>query len=92
MQMIPYATLRQQLGIDNIRQLEDFVIGECFYAGIIKGKLDQHKQCLHVHDAISRDIRREELVSILQGLRNWYASWPALPPGITQKSMPDLMG
>ena len=70
-QMIPYTMLMQQLGLDNIRQLEDFVIGECFYAGIIKGKLDQQKQCLHVDDAISRDIRREELGSILQGLHNW---------------------
>ena len=71
LQMIPYAILMQQLGISNIRQLEDFVIGECFYAGIIKGKLDQQQQCLHVYDAISRDIRREELGSILDGLQNW---------------------
>ena len=28
--MIPYATLMHQLGLANIRQLEDFVIGECF--------------------------------------------------------------
>ncbi|KAK9798162.1 hypothetical protein WJX73_002829 [Symbiochloris irregularis] len=70
--MIAYATLMQQLSLSNIRELEDFVIGECFYAGIIKGKLDQQKQCLHVHDAISRDIAPAQLHSVLHGLKCWH--------------------
>ena len=71
LQMIGYSTLMQQLGLANIRELEDFMIGECFYAGIITGKLDQQKQCLHVHDAISRDVRSTGLKPILQGLHDW---------------------
>lgn len=70
--MISYAVLMQQLSLANIRQLEDFVINECFYAGIIRGKLDQQKQCLHVHDAISRDVPREDLGQILEGLDRWH--------------------
>jgi len=31
-----------------VRQLEDFIITECFYTNIIGGKLDQKKACLQV--------------------------------------------
>eukprot|EP00983_Pelagomonas_calceolata_P063857 1147891-Pelagomonas_calceolata.AAC.6 len=40
--------LQQQLEIPTIRQLEDFIITECFYTSIIAGKLDQKKACLQV--------------------------------------------
>lgn len=74
MQMIPYAILMQQLGLSSIRELEDFLIGECIYAGIVKGKLDQHKHCLHVDDAISRDVRREDVSMIMGRLKEWYVN------------------
>jgi len=47
-QVISYESLRQQLDIATVRQLEDFIITECFYTNIISGKLDQKKACLQV--------------------------------------------
>lgn len=34
--IIPYKTLCENLGIDNVRELEDLII-EAFYADVIKG-------------------------------------------------------
>lgn len=38
----------EQLDITNVRELEDLLITECFYAQLLKGKLDQCERCLHV--------------------------------------------
>ncbi|KAL3133270.1 hypothetical protein ABBQ38_007151 [Trebouxia sp. C0009 RCD-2024] len=43
---ITYSELTSQLGISSIRELEDMIITECFYKGIVSGKLDQQKRCL----------------------------------------------
>ena len=48
MQTIAYEELTAQLGISSIRQLEDLIITEGFYKGIITGKLDQQRKCLQV--------------------------------------------
>jgi hypothetical protein len=37
-----------QLDIPTVRELEDFIIAECFYTNVIKGKLDQKQRCLQV--------------------------------------------
>ena len=47
-QNITYSELIAQLGINSIRELEDLIITECFYKGIVSGKLDQQKRCLQV--------------------------------------------
>jgi hypothetical protein len=39
---VPYATLQAQLGVSNVRELEDLII-DTVYAGILEGRLDQHK-------------------------------------------------
>ena len=39
---VPYATLQHALGISNVRELEDMII-DTIYAGILEGRLDQHK-------------------------------------------------
>lgn len=38
----------QQLDVPTVRELEDFIIAECFYSNIVQGKLDQTQRCLHV--------------------------------------------
>ena len=45
-QTIAYSQLTSQLGISSVRELEDLIITECFYKGIISGKLDQQRRCL----------------------------------------------
>ncbi|XP_033134761.1 COP9 signalosome complex subunit 7 isoform X1 [Brassica rapa] len=46
--VLPYDTLMAELDVTNVRQLEDFLINDCMYAGIVRGKLDQLKRCFEV--------------------------------------------
>jgi hypothetical protein len=48
--VLPYAMLAAELGVQDagVRALEDFLIKECFYAGILQGKLDPKLGCLQV--------------------------------------------
>ncbi|KAK9838649.1 hypothetical protein WJX74_000603 [Apatococcus lobatus] len=69
--MLRYKDLMQQLEIGNLRELEDLLITECFYGGIISGKLDQRARCLHVHSALGRDVRPQQLRAIRHGLDKW---------------------
>ncbi|KAF5843686.1 hypothetical protein DUNSADRAFT_10861 [Dunaliella salina] len=69
--VISYQMLQQQLEIPTVRQLEDFIITECFYTSIIAGKLDQKKACLQIHNSIGRDVRPEQLPELEAGLQNW---------------------
>lgn len=68
---ISYKTLSLQLGIENIRELEDLII-EAFYAEVIKGKLDQLNNQLEIDFAIGRDVTDEQVDEILNVLDNWY--------------------
>ncbi len=69
--MLSYADLMQQLSISSRRELEDLLITECFYGGILSGKLDQRAGCLHVHSALGRDVRMDQLRDIRAGLQTW---------------------
>ena len=74
LQEISYARLLSCLEIENVRELEDLLISDCFYPGLLKGKLDQKQRCLHVHEAVARDIRPENIPTLVTGLGTWYAS------------------
>ncbi|VVB06758.1 unnamed protein product [Arabis nemorensis] len=39
--VLPYETLMVELDITNVRELEDFLINECMYAGIVRGKVEK---------------------------------------------------
>ena len=71
LQMLSYQDLMQQLEISSLRELEDLLITECFYASIISGKLDQQAACLHVHAALGRDVRPDQLGDIKAALQKW---------------------
>lgn len=83
LQNLSYADLMAQLDIANVRELEDFIISECFYPGLVGGKLDQRGQSLHVHQAVPRDVRPEALQGLISGLASWYYH-----PTITQLKPP----
>jgi len=68
---IPYNTLLQELGMNNLRELEDLII-EGIYSEIIQGKLDQRRALLEVDTTIGRDIRKEDIPTIVATLENWY--------------------
>ncbi|GAB2290070.1 COP9 signalosome complex subunit 7 [Dionaea muscipula] len=72
--VLPYDQLMQELDVTNVRELEDFLINECMYAGIVRGKLDQLKRCFEVQFAAGRDLRPEKLGSMIHMLTNWLAT------------------
>ncbi|CAN6703998.1 unnamed protein product [Malus baccata var. baccata] len=69
--VLPYHQLMQELDVINVRELEDFLINGCMYAGIIRGKLDQLRKCFEVQFAAGRDPRPGQLGSMIQTLSNW---------------------
>jgi len=62
--------LLSELDIKNVRDLEDLII-EAIYADIIHGKLDQKDSQLEVDFAVGRDIRMEEIGTIVDTLQQW---------------------
>ncbi|ONK73536.1 uncharacterized protein A4U43_C04F32650 [Asparagus officinalis] len=69
--VLPYDQLMQELDVSNVRELEDFLINDCMYAGIVRGKLDQLRRCFEVQFAAGRDLRPEQLNNMIQTLENW---------------------
>lgn len=63
----------ESLDIPTVRQLEDFLINDCIYAGLIKGRLNQKEKLLRIQECAPRDVRREDLPSVLAGIKAWYA-------------------
>ncbi len=70
-QVLPYTELMAALDLPDVRRLEDMLITECMYTGIVKGKLDQNKACLLVREAVGRDVRPEDIPELLLELQNW---------------------
>ena len=68
--MVSYAELSEQLGINDVRQLEDKII-DCIYNNLLKGKLDQKNQTLHVQSTAGRDIKETEVDAMIAKLEAW---------------------
>ncbi|CAK0787659.1 hypothetical protein CVIRNUC_010881 [Coccomyxa viridis] len=82
---IPYEELMQQLGIANIRELEDLLITDCFHQGIITGRLDQRQKCVEVLDSIGRDVRASELQPIIDSLQKWMAGCESVAGALDER-------
>ncbi|GER49376.1 COP9 complex subunit 7a [Striga asiatica] len=83
--VLPYDTLMKELDVTNVRELEDFLINDCMYVGIIRGKLDQFRRCLEVQFAAGRDLRPGNLGSMIQTLANWLSTSESLLGSIQEK-------
>ncbi|GER31162.1 COP9 complex subunit 7a [Striga asiatica] len=83
--VLPYDTLMKEIDVNNVRELEDFLINDCIYVGIIRGKLDQFRRCLEVHFAAGRDLKPRHLVSMIQTLANWLSTSESLLGSIQEK-------
>lgn len=83
--VLPYDQLMQELDVTNVRELEDFLINECMYAGIVRGKLDQLRRCFEVQFAAGRDLRPGQLGTMIQTLSNWLATSDNLLVSIQDK-------
>lgn len=68
---LSYSDIMSAIELEGVRQLEDFLISECMYGGLIKGKLDQMNQCLHIEDAYPRDIPPEHVGQLIHTLGAW---------------------
>ncbi|KAL8542670.1 hypothetical protein ACS0TY_003522 [Phlomoides rotata] len=91
--VLPYDTLMQELDVSNVRELEDFLINDCMYAGIVRGKLDQLRRCFEVQFAAGRDIRPGQLGSMIQILAKWLTTSDNLLVSIQEKiNWADTMG
>ncbi|PSS35813.1 COP9 signalosome complex subunit 7 like [Actinidia chinensis var. chinensis] len=83
--VLPYDMLMQELDVTNVRELEDFLINECMYVGIVRGKLDQLRRCFEVQFAAGRDLRPGQLGSMIQTLTNWLTTSDHLLISIQEK-------
>ncbi|XP_039070288.1 COP9 signalosome complex subunit 7-like isoform X2 [Hibiscus syriacus] len=83
--VLPYEQLMLELDITNVRELEDFIISECIYAGIVRGKLDQMRRCFEVQFAAGRDLRPGQLGCMIQKLSNWLGTSDDLLISIQEK-------
>ncbi|GLT51562.1 hypothetical protein SLA2020_249640 [Shorea laevis] len=83
--VLPYDQLMQELDVANVRELEDFLINECMYAGIVRGKLDQLRRCFEVQFAAGRDLRPGQLGNMIQTLSSWLATSDNLLISIQEK-------
>lgn len=72
-QILSYEDLCGYLDLDSIRSLEDFLIQQCIYAGILKCKLDQVNACVHVLEVFQRDVRPQKLPELTRGLEKMSA-------------------
>lgn len=70
---LAYDELLQELGIANVRDLEDLII-DAIYANVIHGKLDQQKRQLEVDYTIGRDVRMEDIGQMTETLKQWSAA------------------
>lgn len=83
--VLPYDKLMQELDVSNVRELEDFLINDCMYAGIVRGKLDQLRRCFEVQFAAGRDLPSEQLGSLIQTLGTWLTTSDNLLVSIQDK-------
>ncbi|KAL9434831.1 hypothetical protein AB3S75_021156 [Citrus x aurantiifolia] len=83
--VLPYDELMEELDVTNVRELEDFLINECMYTGIVRGKLDQLRRCFEVQFAAGRDLRPGQLGSMIQTLSNWLTTSDNLLISIQEK-------
>lgn len=65
--VITYESLMKKLDISDLRSLEDLII-DTFYSGHLKGKLNQRDSMLTVTETSSRDVRKENIDSLIQNL------------------------
>lgn len=70
---LKYQDLQRELELDSVRQLEDLIIEGSNY-GVLVGKLDQKSSTFQVDYAKGRDIRKEDIQSVISTLSSWCQS------------------
>lgn len=68
---LSYNALMNDLGIKDVRELEDLVI-DSITDGLIGARLDQQGSVVEVHEVAARDVRLDDLDRLLEALDGWY--------------------
>jgi len=68
---IAYATIMADLELTSVRAVEDLLI-ECFYGGLLQGRLDQQASRLEVTYCTGRDIHPSEVAAMCETLAAWH--------------------
>jgi len=68
--VVNYGELMKALAVSNVRDLEDLVI-DAMYEGLVQGKLCQLEQTFEVTSAVGRDVRDEDIDTMLVALGAW---------------------
>lgn len=79
---LPYNDLMKLVDIETVRELEDLIISDCMYAGCLRGKLDQRNRCLHVEDALARDVPLEGMAQVIESLERWLENAEGVTVGV----------
>ncbi|GAB4817609.1 hypothetical protein N2152v2_004655 [Parachlorella kessleri] len=82
---LPYEQLMGRLDVSSVRELEDLLITDCFYSGLLRGKLDQERKSLQIEEAFCRDVRPEELGDVAAALQGWLDNARGVLAGIEAK-------
>eukprot|EP00271_Cylindrocystis_brebissonii_P018263 TRINITY_DN5099_c0_g1_i4.p1 TRINITY_DN5099_c0_g1~~TRINITY_DN5099_c0_g1_i4.p1 ORF type:complete len:268 (-),score=56.31 TRINITY_DN5099_c0_g1_i4:19-822(-) len=83
--VLTYDLLMKELDLMHVRELEDFLINDCLYAGIVRGKLDQQRRWFEVQSSAGRDLRPGQLGSLISSLSEWLGSSETLLQTIEDK-------
>ena len=67
---LTFDQLMQELFIEDTRSLEEIVI-DSIYAGLIQAKIDQRDRVIYIFDFLSRDIRPQDVSSLISRLESW---------------------
>lgn len=81
---ISYDSLLSSLELPGVRELEDLVI-QCFYGGILSGKLDQRGRLLEVSSVMGRDVRPGQVDEMIAALKGWKDTCRAVELSIDDK-------
>ena len=71
--VLSYEILMQQLHLNSVRELEDFLIEKVISPGIVKGQMNQELSVFEVFSAIGRDPDRKSgrVEKMLATVREW---------------------
>jgi len=70
MKTIPYNVLLKELDIDNVKDLEKFIIG-AINLNVISGELNQKDNCLEINSTVSKDVRTNYVDNAIDTLQQF---------------------
>lgn len=83
---ISYERLMDELGIDDVRTLEAFIIDECVATGIVRGRLDPKHGRFRPNGAVTRDVPASAVDDLRERVSRWLQTSEAMLANLKEKS------